>query len=1043
MCNTFNKEYMAHNLRLCAKHPMSGVWHTISDCVPHIRFDGFGTQSEIVCQAAHMRCLALNLRLSAIHTVRGVWHHLGHSAPDPLYEHIHRLGASHMLRLRRRLGDRRELHLYAGDGYVPATTAELSSHFKIVPSTLQLRAFNIHVLPFVDGHFQLLPSMHPRCTYDLSVEGEREPRAKTPRASHIPPKSVDSPTTTRTLFKYEDPAMQERYDFLAFGTVPQRHLSDSWEVRASFKKNTKQRFSLSVDDGRLMAYKQNPNKFKSVAKGVYGLTHPLRLVLFDDKEAETIVRARHIRGHDRKNRMRAILTRHYKHAGMCAVIDSVLSTCNVCAEMSENIEIPTVAIMTQQPHELMMFDLFFMPYPTSEGYTCVLLVKDHFTKFLWAKALTGKFAAPIADYLFDLFVDGRPCPQRWHCDNGSEFVNTLMHEVIDLLMAKYTHGRPRHPQTQGSIERANGTVKRKLLAWIRATRPLDLTGDTIVDWADQLDEIVRNENDAPSKLYGIDPFFLQFNTPRALGEGGVHPTPTQVEAIRQHCIRCQEAYAGKINKFPEYDATFEIGDIVNVWASPKDRKDHKAQTTWSAKGVVEQNRGGYHNYYRVRWITSGLHTMHRHREDTAPRRRPTPGTLSMWIYRGHLRQVPTVPSGASDVFIDTDGNALFVLFRFEDSSFNYVFISGEYEAQEFLCTNDKDDLAASCYRVTYATWVHNTLEGLPLHTPYDDAAPRQSSAGKKRRHKDTDEKHSRLPKATALPGHTKTTPRTPAPAPPPAAAPGAPSKEPPRPCMYTGCRIWSDDAKNPMCPCPIRGCPQDGHLQCYLDYATRFCDTTTILNLGLPHTYMCVTHVQRIIDYDGTPAGPPAVEDRFSPPQPNKCAYGDECLHVDTDLNLCQDVDDGSAGGTLAHTLTPCDLETHRLEECTAVGHGNCFTHYVERTYTHNENSWMALREWGWAYFACPRCVDKTANALLRDAAASCKATHQGEDMLFPYFGFPMKPMDAPFPFTAWRRGDTRSIVDEIKNAGDDGTTHTSRTTHVPDTPSSTAWHTI
>jgi transposase InsO family protein len=932
-----------------------------------------------------------------------------------------------MLRLRRRLGDNRELNLRAKDGRIPVTIAELSSHFKIVPATLIVRFVTLP-LPCEDGYVQLPSTMQPGGRYDLSVEGERQPRIKSTSAGQIPLKAADDAGDAgmkRAHFTYKDTAMQERYDFLAFGIVPEHILSETWEIRRSFKNNIRQRFSLSVDDGRLMAYKQDPEKFKSVGAGVYGLTHPLRLVLFDDAEAEAIVRARHARGHDRKNRLRAILTRHYKHTGICAVIDRVLGACNVCAEMTSNIEIPTVAIMTQRPHELIMFDIFFVGFTTSEGYTCVLLIKDHFTKFLWAKPLQGKSAAPIADFLFQLFVDGRPCPERWHCDNGGEFVNKLMLEVIELLMAKYTHGRPRHPQTQGSIERANGTVKRKLLAWCRENQPVDLTGETIVDWADQLAEIVRNENDAPSKLYGLDPFFLQFGTPRALGEGGVHPTPTQVEAIRLHCIRCQEAYAGKINKFPEYEATYEIGDIVNVWATPKDLKDRKALTVWSAKGVVEQNRGGYHNYYRVRWITSGLHTMRTHKDDTGTRRRATPGTLSMWVFRGHLKLVPTAPSGASDVFIDTDGNALFVLFRFDDGSFNYVFVGGQYEGQEYLCTNENDDLA-SCWRVPYATWVHNTLEGLPLHTPCGATVPPRS-VDKKRRHKNKPGARVRPPKAAALPRNTNV-PRTPAPAPPRADAPEAPCKPQRRPCSYSECRIFFDDPYNPMCPCPIKNCPQVGHLQCYRDYVTKFFHTSTILHMDLPHTYICDDHLSDIVDYykESESVGRPAVNERFPLPQPKTCAYGEECLHVDVDLNLCTAAAGDGVDGMLAHDLVECDLGLEDVPNtCTAVGHGNCYTHYLERTYTFNENFHMALREWGWATFACPRCVDSSATALLQSEAKRVKS-ETGLDMLLPGVGFPMKPMHAcyPMPRMSSRRGAQRSTSEINNNVVSDGTTY-------------------
>ena len=53
-------------------------------------------------------------------------------------------------------------------------------------------------------------------------------------------------------------------------------------------------------------------------------------------------------------------------------------------------------------------------------------------------------------------------------DNGLEFVATVITELkhiwTDLLII---HGRPRHPRSQGCIERANGDLEIKLGKWIQ------------------------------------------------------------------------------------------------------------------------------------------------------------------------------------------------------------------------------------------------------------------------------------------------------------------------------------------------------------------------------------------------------------------------------------------------------------------------------------------------------------------------------------------------------------------------------------------------
>jgi len=52
-----------------------------------------------------------------------------------------------------------------------------------------------------------------------------------------------------------------------------------------------------------------------------------------------------------------------------------------------------------------------------------------------------------------------------HSDNGREFVNKVISELCSMWDGvKIVHGKPRHIQTQGSIERANQDFKNILRA---------------------------------------------------------------------------------------------------------------------------------------------------------------------------------------------------------------------------------------------------------------------------------------------------------------------------------------------------------------------------------------------------------------------------------------------------------------------------------------------------------------------------------------------------------------------------------------------------
>lgn len=95
-----------------------------------------------------------------------------------------------------------------------------------------------------------------------------------------------------------------------------------------------------------------------------------------------------------------------------------------------------------------------------------MVYQDHLTKFVQLRALKSKRAEEVAYHLLDVFtIFGAPC--ILHSDNGREFANKVIEEVckmwneskIVLNSTKIVHGKPRHSQSQGSVERANQISK--------------------------------------------------------------------------------------------------------------------------------------------------------------------------------------------------------------------------------------------------------------------------------------------------------------------------------------------------------------------------------------------------------------------------------------------------------------------------------------------------------------------------------------------------------------------------------------------------------
>ncbi|GES80336.1 KRAB-A domain-containing protein 2-like [Rhizophagus clarus] len=111
-------------------------------------------------------------------------------------------------------------------------------------------------------------------------------------------------------------------------------------------------------------------------------------------------------------------------------------------------------------------DLIDLSYDPDGEYKYICYIRDYFTRFSWAKALTSKRAVEVAAYLFDLFhFLGSPL-KILQSDNGKEFTATIIKELISLWSTvKIINGHPCHPQSQGLVERANGILQQKLGKW--------------------------------------------------------------------------------------------------------------------------------------------------------------------------------------------------------------------------------------------------------------------------------------------------------------------------------------------------------------------------------------------------------------------------------------------------------------------------------------------------------------------------------------------------------------------------------------------------
>ena len=95
-----------------------------------------------------------------------------------------------------------------------------------------------------------------------------------------------------------------------------------------------------------------------------------------------------------------------------------------------------------------------------------MVYQDHLTKYCLLRPLTSKRAVEVAFQVMNIFLM-YGAPQILQSDNGSDFTALVISELKllwpDMLIV---HGKPRHLQCQGSVERLNCDIKDMLISWL-------------------------------------------------------------------------------------------------------------------------------------------------------------------------------------------------------------------------------------------------------------------------------------------------------------------------------------------------------------------------------------------------------------------------------------------------------------------------------------------------------------------------------------------------------------------------------------------------
>ena len=193
----------------------------------------------------------------------------------------------------------------------------------------------------------------------------------------------------------------------------------------------------------------------------------------------------------------------------CVVRDWVreyVNRCKICQSKAAKVSnrdalTPIVSEDIMERVQIDAIDYRHMPY---DGKKWVFNVVDHFSKFHWVVCTPSKESHHAVTLLRHIFTSHGQ-PKILHSDNGKEFVNKSMKDLLNDYKVREVHGMPYKPRVQGVIERANGSLKTLIHKWMAERKSHD--------WVTAAFKCTATLNITRGRTTGFTPYELMFGRP--------------------------------------------------------------------------------------------------------------------------------------------------------------------------------------------------------------------------------------------------------------------------------------------------------------------------------------------------------------------------------------------------------------------------------------------------------------------------------------------------------------------------------------------------
>ena len=336
-------------------------------------------------------------------------------------------------------------------------------------------------------------------------------------------------------------------------------------------------------------------------------------VVVPRKYRQEVLRIAHdtpMAGHLGVTKTRARIWSDFAWPGICGDVRRYCASCDMCQRCSPKGSTRKVPLgkmpIIDTPFERVAVDLVGPLIPASDrNHKYVLTLIDYATRYVEAKPLKTCGTEEVAEALWEIWTR-LGVPKEVQTDQGTQFTSEMMNEVNRLLNITGVRVSPWHPQANGLVEKANGTLKSMIKK---------LCQEQPKEWDRLLPAVLFAYREVPQESLQFSPFELLYGrTVRGpmqilrelwTNEESAPETRTTFEyvtqlrdRIEQTCALAHEHLSTASKKQAKYfnrtavARKLQVGDQVLILLP---ERNNKLQMTWRGPFVVV-DRIGAANY---------------------------------------------------------------------------------------------------------------------------------------------------------------------------------------------------------------------------------------------------------------------------------------------------------------------------------------------------------------------------------------------------------------------------------------------------------------